>query len=444
MNAPIHTPAIPTDAVIVAVEPAELPGIESRSPEWDPARALLAGVHTTVRQSVAGWVFLGRELAKLKEDLGFVGAGRRIPARAGIKSWPDYTRSELGLSDDMADRCIAAYKVIQHRGKALLSDDSEEFRVLIAPPATLSENEQKRLQDAVGSLLTYHAASDAADRLNGIREKSKEAIDAEISSLESLNRIQNADDSAYKAQRDREDAAAIRGGAAPEDVKSKRARDDAAMELRKIDREEGIARAGLRDASNAAIGAEGNLNIIKQSPNATPEQIAEAQKTADELKERLRVMEQKAEEQRRINSSRRREVRDRAQGRIEGYQADKDDRLQREADQQAARAKRDADDKASREDAARRKAETDASKRDREAAGIGREAVGILPKGVSEKFRAAVEAASAGLQDGDQGGELERLAGYIEKLAASAQRNKAVSEAQRIKIAQLEKRISQL
>jgi hypothetical protein len=114
---------------------------------------LLAGVYTTVRQSVAGWVFLGRELAELKEDLGCVGAGRRIPAREGIKSWPDYTRSELGLSDDMADRCIAAYKVIQHRGKALLSDDSEEFRVLIAPPATLSVNEQKRLQDAVGKLL---------------------------------------------------------------------------------------------------------------------------------------------------------------------------------------------------------------------------------------------------------------------------------------------------
>jgi hypothetical protein len=310
--------------------------------------------------------------------------------------------------------------------------------------ATAAELENQLNEMLAVGVDTYNAAGDAAERLNGIREESKAAIDAEISSLESLNRIQNADDSAYKAQRDREDAAAIRGGAAPEDVKATRARDDAAMELRKIDREEAIASAGLREASNAAIGAEGNLNVIKQSPNATPEQIAEAQKTADELKERLRTMEQKAEEERRINVSRRREVRDRAQGRIEGYQGDKDDRLKREAEQQAAKEKRDADRKAAQEDAARRKNETAAERRTREEAGIGREAKALIPKGATDKFRAAVEAAAAGLQDGDQGGELERLAGYIEKLAAAAERNKAVSEAQRIKIAQLEKRISGL
>jgi hypothetical protein len=150
---PTHTPAIPTDAVMIAVEPAELAGIESRSPEWERARALLEGVYLTARRCLAGQVFLGRELLSLKRDLGFEGGGRRITARAGIKSWGDYTRAELGISDDMADRAIAAYKVIRHRGETALGDDSEEFRLLIAPPCSLAPAEQKKLQKAIGELI---------------------------------------------------------------------------------------------------------------------------------------------------------------------------------------------------------------------------------------------------------------------------------------------------
>jgi hypothetical protein len=53
----------------------------------------------------------------------------------------------------MADRAIAAYKVIRHRGETALGDDSEEFRLLIAPPCSLAPAEQKKLQKAIGELI---------------------------------------------------------------------------------------------------------------------------------------------------------------------------------------------------------------------------------------------------------------------------------------------------
>ena len=70
--------------------------------------------------------------------------------------------------------------------------------------------------------------------------------------------------------------------------------------------------------------------------------------------------------------------------------------------------------------------------------------MGLIPKNASAKLRAAIEAAAAGLQDGDQGGEIEQLAALMEKLAAAAARNKAASEAYKTKLAQLEARIKNL
>jgi hypothetical protein len=101
------------------------------------------------------------------------------------------------------------------------------------------------------------------------------------------------------------------------------------------------------------------------------------------------------------------------------------------------------------------KAERDKAKADRDAqraaagrtrgeAAAGRDAVGLIPKNASAKLRAAIEAAAAGLQDGDQGGEIEQLAALMEKLAAAAARNKAASEAYKTKLAQLEARIKNL
>ena len=61
----------------------------------------------------------------------------------------------------------------------------------------------------------------------------------------------------------------------------------------------------------------------------------------------------------------------------------------------------------------------------KEAGALGMEAERMLPKGVTEQFRKAVTKLSAGLQNGDQGGELKKLAELMEKLADST--NSAVA-----------------
>ena len=59
----------------------------------------------------------------------------------------------------------------------------------------------------------------------------------------------------------------------------------------------------------------------------------------------------------------------------------------------------------------------DQEKRTGEEAGIGREALGLLPKDLPEKGRKAVERVARGLQDGDQGGEIKELIALMERLA---------------------------
>jgi hypothetical protein len=95
-------------------------------------------------------------------------------------------------------------------------------------------------------------------------------------------------------------------------------------------------------------------------------------------------------------------------------------------------------------DDARRDAERDALARQRAEAAAGRDAVSLIPKGVSEKARAAVEAAAASLQDGDQGGEVERLLELVSQMAGYVQRSQGTQSAQATKISQLEARIKEL
>lgn len=112
--------------------------------------------------------------------------------------------------------------------------------------------------------------------------------------------------------------------------------------------------------------------------------------------------------------------------------------------------------RAAREEAARKRQEqADArkseklardSERDREkdrddAAGMGRSAMQMLPKGVSEQFRKAVTKAAAALQDGDQGGELAELAKLMDRLAIAVERRDAKKG---MDIANLAHRIKQL
>lgn len=74
-------------------------------------------------------------------------------------------------------------------------------------------------------------------------------------------------------------------------------------------------------------------------------------------------------------------------------------------------------------------------RKDDGAAGrAGRAAERLVPDGVSEKFRKAVESVSDGLQDGDQGGELAKLLGLMEQLAAAVKKKGDKDLARRIDI----------
>lgn len=75
---------------------------------------------------------------------------------------------------------------------------------------------------------------------------------------------------------------------------------------------------------------------------------------------------------------------------------------------------------------------------------VGRDAVSMIPKDASNKARAAVEAAAAKLQDGDQGGEMDRILSLVESMARYIEKTQGKDSAKAIKIAQLEARIKNL
>jgi hypothetical protein len=99
-------------------------------------------------------------------------------------------------------------------------------------------------------------------------------------------------------------------------------------------------------------------------------------------------------------------------------------------------------------EAAQKKADDErkASARDREQrtgaeAGIGNSAMSLLPKGVVEEFRQSVQRAAKGLQDGDQGGEIEELMKLMNQLAGAVQVKGTKTE---VSLANLAARIKQL
>ena len=62
-----------------------------------------------------------------------------------------------------------------------------------------------------------------------------------------------------------------------------------------------------------------------------------------------------------------------------------------------------------------------AAKKRTEEAGIGRAALNLVPKEATENFRRAVQRAADGLQNGDQGKEIEELAKLMDRLANAVQ-----------------------
>jgi hypothetical protein len=131
---------------------------ESKLPNWDRARKILFGIKTAIRLSLAGQVLLGQELQTIKVELGFAGSGRRkenpndLAFKSLHRTWDQWTKAELGVSDQGADNYIATYEAAKQRVKKL-GGNAKLLSLLEAHPAKIDEEGHKLLSGMVDKLV---------------------------------------------------------------------------------------------------------------------------------------------------------------------------------------------------------------------------------------------------------------------------------------------------
>jgi hypothetical protein len=131
---------------------------ESTAPDWSRARNLAEGIKHHFRLSLAGQILLGHELQTLKVELGFCGSGRRAeekPHDAVFKSlnrtWEQWCRAELGLSDDTANRLIETYEAAKSKLKKL-GGNTLVLTLLETTPAKLHQEDRAILSSMVDGI----------------------------------------------------------------------------------------------------------------------------------------------------------------------------------------------------------------------------------------------------------------------------------------------------
>lgn len=129
--------------------------------------------------------------------------------------------------------------------------------------------------------LASQQQTDAIDRIVHKGQEQVESLKALSAEVKAANNLLDARDKANGIDRDGKDAAAIRAGAAPEDVKAQRAKDDADKALAKINRDLDEKSVGLQQKFDAAKAARLNADEIA---SAAPKRAAAAQADLDEFK----------------------------------------------------------------------------------------------------------------------------------------------------------------
>jgi hypothetical protein len=114
-------------------------------PDWDDARHLLDQFKGHALMTVAAKVCLGITLNHLKQKEGFIQGAHT--ADCGM-SWPELVKKELGISDDTANRFIAAGFAVRDKIKKL-GGDSRLIGMLDQPLQNLSTADAKALQEAI-------------------------------------------------------------------------------------------------------------------------------------------------------------------------------------------------------------------------------------------------------------------------------------------------------
>lgn len=346
-------------------------------------------------------------------------------------------------------------KIFGEIAKGLESLDVEKLREMDAAMADQVETAKgwaeiltdplNGIQRLISGNTISGAFAEVNDQLSRNAEMQAEAIDrmiqngrrtaAEIAALAkeiaAANAVLDAKDDADAAERDAADAARVRGGAAPEDVRAERAAFDRDRELERLNRSLDPKAAAAQAKFDDAQRADTNAARVADNPNATQEDRKKALDEAEKARKAFEEAKREYDAAKAVVTEQRRGVNARYQGEIGDAAGDKTDRLKSEREKAERKQQLEAEKK-------RREQEAEAERRTRDAAGIGRDAVSLIPKDASDRARAAVEAAAAKLRDGDQGGEVAALLTLVEQMASFVIKTKGEGSANAIRIKQLE------
>jgi hypothetical protein len=288
---------------------------------------------------------------------------------------------------------------------------------------------------------------DLAEAADNYAEKSAAvlaAVNEEIAALERRNKLSESQRDLAAAERDKQDAERIRNGEAPEQVKSDRAVFDADQKKKAIDDETALAEAKMRESATKLQEAEKALEALKNDPRRQTMtkderlqrdiEIAKADEARSAAGIKFLDDRRDFETTRDVNNNRKATIDLQTDAKVIGYR-DSYER-KREAEMQREIEKRQRE-----EEAARRKADSDAKRRESSIRGIGGKAERLIPKDATDQLRDSIRAVSAGLNDGDQGGELKQLAALMKELATAVQGR---DKARDLEIEQLRTQISSL
>ncbi len=285
--------------------------------------------------------------------------------------------------------------------------------------------------------LNAESQSAAVDRLLAKSDTQVKEIKRLAEEIKFANDLLKAQTSLDRSIREGENAAAIRNGADKDDVAAAEAKKRAEEDIALIEAEQNAARGGLQEKYDMALESQRKADqaraaadrINKAAANADSTEAAYKNRRPDATPDEVWAMRNAALSAKSDFDYTKRTYQPQAQA-ADALQKKAEDDFQAFENQRkgisqvdAMAEKRKALIRSGRDNTVR---EAGASKvtrfreeEERAAGKAGRDAERLLPSGVSAELRDAVQGISKRLQDGDQGGELNQLAGVMKELASS-------------------------
>ena len=341
-----------------------------------PAQAEAATVKTRdLNAEVDEMIRKMGEVSKETENAGetFKEAGEKAETLAGKveNTARPSTRgrmSEIAMATGaIGIAAAAAAQTFEEVADAIASVNTDQLRAVDSAMADQIEKAKEwaeALKNPVATLLKLTTGETVASAFAGMNEQlalnakqHEEAIDRLIETgitqrdalkemaaeIKAANAILDAKDTADGKARDRADKKEIRDGAAPEDVKARRAEDDAKKKIEKIDRDLDAKAPGVQSAYDNLQQGKSNLDQVSKQEKVTPEELGKAKKQVEDLQKEFDHLKQDYETAKQIAGENRRGVREETAGKVEELGADKSERLQKEkASEDAAAARKEA------------------------------------------------------------------------------------------------------